>query len=74
MLILLIDHQPEAELVRDLNRSYRRQKIKAKNNSVFFTYSFKSTFINLFFLKLIYFFNSDYLNCIYVMIIQYEGA
>jgi len=36
LLILLIDHQPEAELVRDLNRSYRRQKIKAKNNSVFF--------------------------------------
>ena len=73
MLILIIDHQPEAELVRDLNRSYRRQKIKAKNNSVFFTYSFKSTFINLF-LKLIYFFNSDYLNCIYVMIIQNEGV
>ena len=73
MLILIIDHQPEAELVRDLNRSYRRQKIKAKNNSVFFTYSFKSTFINLFF-KINFFFNSDYLNCIYVMIIQYEGV
>ena len=73
MLNLIIDHQPEAELVREVNRSYRRQKIKAKNNSVFFTYSFESTFINLF-LKLIYFFNSDYLNCIYVMIIQYEGV
>ena len=73
MLILIIDHQPEAELVRDLNRSYRRQKIKAKNNSVFFTYSFKSIFINVF-LKLIYFFNSDYLNYIYVIIIQYEGV
>ena len=73
MLILIIDHQPEAELVRDLNRSYRRHKTKAKNNSVFFTYLFKNTFLNLF-LKLIYFFNSDYLNCIYVMIIQNEGV
>jgi len=69
LLILLIDHQPEAELVRDLNRSYRREKIKAKNNSVFFTYSFKSTFINLFFKNKIYFFNSDYFNFIYAIII-----
>jgi len=34
LLNLIIDHQPKAELVRDLNRSYRRHETKAKNNSV----------------------------------------
>jgi len=38
LLNLKIDHQLKAGLERDLNRSYRRLKVKAKNNSVFFTY------------------------------------
>jgi hypothetical protein len=48
LLILLIDQQLEAELERDLKRSYRKQKIKAKKNSVFLLINLRDISFNLF--------------------------